>query len=124
SAPLRHRAADHQRPFVWDVDGLDQRLHVAVPTGKVVGELAPRTRNHPRLHLPIVTLNHADEVHELCAPDWIMQNEAARPEPGRTDQTVEMLRQAFHRDETAPCDAPGELRLAETEQDRAHCGVD
>src|SRR5262245_10283841 len=87
-----------------------------MPAAEVVGQLACRAFDRPGLDLPVVALDVADEVHQLTAPNWIMQDVAARPEPIRRQHLCDVSRKAVHRHNASPGEAAGELGSIGAEQ--------
>src|SRR5262245_62069965 len=118
--PACHWLADHQRPFAWLFDALNDGMHVRVPTREAARQLIRRTFGRPGFDLPVITLDDGEKVHQLAATNWVMQNMSAGPEPVRGNQLCEMTWKQPHRYDASPGNAARELRAAGTEQLLSH----
>src|SRR3954466_8592092 len=101
--------ATEQRPLVGLLDVADQLVDVRVPTAEVSRAFLARALLGPGFHAPVAALDDADEVEQLAAPQEIVDDVAAGPDPVDADVAGEALRQLRHRDQSAPCDTAGEL---------------
>ena len=76
-----------------------------------------------RVALPVVALDHADEVQQLTAPQRIGDDVAAGPVPVAADGTVQLFGQPLDGHDAAPGHQSRELRLGRVEQVRAQARV-
>ena len=72
------------------------------------------------LDQPVAALDHADEIEELAAPQGIVHDMSARPDPVRAGERHAVAAQALDGDDAAPGHAARELRPARTEHAGAH----
>src|SRR6476660_6921122 len=108
---LQRRTAD-ERPFIRNLDGLDDRQYVLMPIGEIAPKLFHGAGFRPTLVQPITALDGRGNVQQRTLPQRIGDDLAGRSHPGRKDLLSESDRYTLDRYNRAPCHEPREGRAA------------
>ena len=110
------RFASEHRPFVRDVDGVDDRQHVRMPEREVAAAFLHRAGLRPAFDQPVVALDRGDEVQQLAAAQRVGDDVAMRADPGHAVLLTQPRGQTVHRHDAAPRHEAGEGGARAAEQ--------
>jgi hypothetical protein len=87
--PARQRIPADQCPLVGCIDVTDDFMDIIMPPGKIGRALFARAGVGPGLALPVVALDDADEIEQVAATQWIVDDVASGADPVGSDRIME-----------------------------------